>query len=310
MLSRRAFLPSLLLPAALASQPLLPTIPPATIDDNLDVEGDPLEAERRRSRLFIEAYVNDSGPWRFLVDSGADRSVVSTDLAAALALPPAGQAMLQSMAGRSLVSTVRVERLRIGESIATNLRVPALPAAFIGADGLLGIDALAAQRILLDYQRRRVTVQPSDTAIVQRDDGDEIVVTARRRGGQLIITQVRADGLPLYAVIDSGSEVTLGNMALAERLFRRRQLTDPQKITMTSVTGDKLVADLGILPELRIGKLGLRDLPIAFADAGPFRLFGLQSRPALLLGSDVLRVFRRVALDFGRRRVRFTLARN
>jgi predicted aspartyl protease len=311
MFSRRAFLPTFLLPAALRAQPLLPNIPPAEIDDNLNVEGDPMEAERRRSRLFIQAYVNDAGPYRFLVDSGADRSVVSTDMAAALGLPEAGQVMLQSMAGRSLVNTVRVDSLRMGESVARNLRVPALPAASIGADGLLGIDALATQRILLDYQRRRVTVQSSDSAAkLDRLGGpNEIVVTARRRGGQLIITKVRADGLPLYAVIDSGSEVTLGNMLLAERLYRRRQLTDPQEIVMTSVTGETLTAQMGILPELRIGNLVLRGLPIAFADAGPFRLFGLDRRPALLLGADVLKVFRRVALDFGRRRVRFTLAR-
>lgn len=98
-------------------------------------------------------------------------------------------------------------------------------------------------------------------------------------------------------------------MALARRLFSRQQITDPGKITLMSVTGEPLVADLGILPELRVGSLILRKLPIAFADAGPFTLFGLGSTPALLLGSDVLQVFHRVALDFGNRRVRFTLKR-
>lgn len=324
MLSRRSLLaaPALLLPtiargqsAPSVSAPIVvptvqaPLISPATLDDTLNIEGDAIEAERRRSRLFIEGYINDTGPYRFLVDSGADRSVVSVELAQLLALPEAGTAMLQSMAGRSRVSMVQLESLRIGSSISENLSVPALPRAYVGADGLLGIDALAAQRILLDYQRRSVTVQPSNTPIASTNsgDGEEIVVTARRRNGQLIITQVRADGLPLYAVIDSGSEITLGNMALYARLFSRKQITDPQTITMVSVTGETLIANLGILPELRIGSLILRGLPIAFADAGPFRLFGLADRPALLLGSDVLKVFRRVALDFGNRRVRFTL---
>jgi predicted aspartyl protease len=286
-----------------------PLIPPAILDDTLNIEGDPIEAERRRSRLFVDTFLNGTGPYRFLVDSGADRSVVSTEVAAALALPEAGTAMLQSMAGRSLVTTVHLESLRVGSSTTENLRVPALPGGAIGADGLLGIDALATQRILLDYERRRVTVQPSRTPIPRSRSADEIVVTARRRGGQLIITEVRADNLPLYAVIDSGSEVTLGNLALAERLFRRRQLTDPKTITLTSVTGETLTATMGILPELRVGSIYLRGLPIAFADAGPFRLFGLSSTPALLLGSDVLKAFRRVALDFGNRRVRFTLNR-
>jgi predicted aspartyl protease len=307
---RRSFLAaSLLLPGLVRAQ--LPTIPPAMIDDSLEIDGDPLAAERSRSRLFVDVGINDSGPYRFLVDSGADRSVVGAALAASLGLPSAGMAMLQSMAGRSQVQTVEVASLSLGPSTTRNLRLPALPEAWIGAQGLIGIDALGTQRILLDYERRQVTVQSSSIAPPRTAAGDEeIVVTARRRKGQLILTQVRAAGQSLYAVVDSGSEVTLGNMALAQRLFSKQQITDPKKITLLSVTGEPLIADLGILPELRVGSLILRGLPIAFADAGPFALFGLANTPALLLGSDVLQVFRRVGLDFGNRRVRFTLKRN
>ncbi len=288
---------------------VIPTIPTASIDNGLEVDGDPLEAERRRSRLFVEVLVNGQGPFRFLVDSGADRSVVGVALAARLGLPDAGMAIMQSMASRSEVMTVRVESLQLGASITRGMRLPALPEASIGADGLIGIDALGDQRIMLDYDRRSVTVQSSANAPPASRGDEEIVVSARRRKGQLILTQVRADDLNLYAVIDSGSEITLGNMALADRLFRRKKITDAQKIELTSVTGETLFADLGILPELRVGAVILRGLPIAFADAGPFALFGLAKTPALLLGSDVLQAFKRVALDFGNRRVRFTLNR-
>ncbi len=307
--SRRSFLAgALLLPGIGRAQ--LPTIPPAMIDDTLEIEGDPLEAERTRSRLFVDVGINDTGPYRFLVDSGADRSVVGAALAARLGLPLGAVAMLHSMAGRSEVQTVEVDSLSLGRATSRNMRLPALPEEWIGADGLIGIDALGTQRILLDYEQRRVTIQPSSSAPPRSAAGEqEIVVTARRRKGQLILTQVRAAGQSLYAVVDSGSEVTLGNMALAKRLFRQQQITDPKKITLMSVTGEPLVADLGILPELRVGNLILRGLPIAFADAGPFAMFGLGSSPALLLGSDVLQAFRRVGLDFGNRRVRFTLKR-
>lgn len=308
-INRRALLaaPALLLPPQLCAQ--TPTIPLSTIDNNLEIEGDPVEAQRRRSRLFVDTFINGQGPFRFLVDSGADRSVIGAALATRLALPSAGPVMLQSMAGRSEVQTVSVESLRVGPSTTRNLRLPALPEFSLAADGLIGIDALGTQRILLDYDRRSVTVQSSSSAPLPSGGADEIVVTARRRRGQLILTQVRADNLSLYAVIDSGSEITLGNMALARRLFGRKLVTNPQKITLQSVTGEDLIADLAILPELRVGTLILRGLPIAFADAGPFALFGLATTPALMLGADVLQVFRRVALDFGNRRVRFTLKR-
>ncbi|GGI89747.1 hypothetical protein GCM10007973_27640 [Polymorphobacter multimanifer] len=194
----------MLLPAIGRAQ--VPNIPPAMIDDTLEIEGDPLAAERTRSRLFVDVSINDTGPYRFLVDSGADRSVVGTALAARLGLPLAGVAMLQSMAGRSEVQTVEVDSLSLGRATSRAMRLPALPEAWIGADGLIGIDALGTQRILLDYERRRVTVQPSSSAPERSAAGEEeIVVTARRRKGQLILTQVRAGGLSLYAVVDSGS---------------------------------------------------------------------------------------------------------
>jgi hypothetical protein len=59
--------------------------------------------------------------------------------------------------------------------------------------------------------------------------------------------------------------------------------------------------------ELRLGKITLHDVPMAFADAPPFRLFGLMDQPALLLGTDLLENFRRISLDFRARKVRFQL---
>jgi hypothetical protein len=62
-----------------------------------------------------------------------------------------------------------------------------------------------------------------------------------------------------------------------------------------------------MLPRIRIGGVYLENVVVAFADASPFRLFGLETQPALFLGSDLLKSFRRVSLDFRNRKVRFTL---
>ena len=61
--------------------------------------------------------------------------------------------------------------------------------------------------------------------------------------------------------------------------------------------------------ELKLGSVTFRDVPIAFADVPPFKLFGLSEEPALLLGTDLLETFRRVSLDFRARKVRFQLRR-
>ena len=64
-----------------------------------------------------------------------------------------------------------------------------------------------------------------------------------------------------------------------------------------------------MLPQVEIGGIVLRDVPVAFVDVPPFALFGLDKQPALLLGTDLLGIFRRVSLDFRNRKVRFTLPR-
>lgn len=302
-----------LIATALAAPPVLepavtPKIPPAVIDNSLEVAGDALDADQVKTRMFIAVGVNGKGPFRFLVDSGADRSVVGLGLAEQLALPPGQIVRLQGMAGAARVATVRIGALRLGASTIADVAAPALPERYLGAQGIVGIDALVDQRLLLDFDKKTITVQDARRSELV-SGGDEIVVVARRRNGQLILTAASVGGVPIYAVIDTGSEITMGNLALQARVFGTRRAPVPRPIVLTSVTGQTLTANLATLPNIRIGGLALAGVNVAFADAPPFRLFGLEKTPALLIGTDVLEAFRRVALDFRGRRVRFTLRR-
>ena len=289
-----------------AAEPM-PLIPTATIDNSLEINGETLDADQQRNRLFIDVSVNDQGPFRFLVDSGADRSAIGAGLASRLQLPAAGPVRLQGMAGVATVRTVLIDRLSLGRSEITGIRAPALAERDLGAQGLIGIDALAEQRLLLDFDARTITVQ--DARVAPINQAGEIVVTARLRKGQLIITQASIDDQRISAVIDTGSEVTLGNMALRRRLFGNRARAEARLISLVSVTGQTLQVETIPLRRIRIGGVYLDNVVVAFADASPFALFGLENQPALFLGSDLLKSFRRVSLDFRNRKVRFWLRR-
>ncbi len=283
-----------------------PTIPPATLDDTLEIGGDELPAELA-GRMYVDARVNGEGPFRFLVDSGADRSVIGARLAARLKLPAEQRVRLQGMAGTSDVETVLVDRLTLGTSTLTSLVTPALPERYLGAAGLIGIDALAEQRLKLDFDSRTVTIE--DRRQPMTAEAGEIVVTARRRKGQLILTQASVGGTRVFAVIDTGTDITVGNMALGRAIFRRERVPLDRTVTLISVTGQSFEARLATLPPVRIGGITLTNVTIAFADAPPFALFGLKDQPALLIGTDLLKSFKRLRLDFGARKVRFTLRR-
>ena len=221
--------------AALSTAAPAPIIPTATLDDRLEVTGEGLAARQIRSRMLIAVEIDGKGPFRFLVDSGADRTVIGTALARQLGLPAGRSVTLQGIAGSSRVETVKIGVLTLGRSRIEDIAAPVLAEVNLGAQGILGIDALADQRLMFDFDARTVTVQ--DTRVAARFDPDEIVVTARRRKGQLILTQAAAGRVPIHAVVDTGAELTMGNLALRDRVFAGRKPPRATPITLISVTG-------------------------------------------------------------------------
>ncbi|GAO40927.1 hypothetical protein SCH01S_52_01100 [Sphingomonas changbaiensis NBRC 104936] len=285
----------------------MPPLPPAVIDDTLAIGGEDIDARKVRTRMTVAVQVNGHGPYRFVVDSGADTSVVGRRLASALQLPAGTPVLLNGMTDSSRVDRVLVDALQLGESTITDLQLPALQERDLGGEGMIGIDALVQQRLMMDFEARTIKVEDARQP-PPRAAADEIVVVARLQRGQLILTQVRANGRSVDAVIDTGSEITIGNLALRDQLIRR----DPDKFTtigVTGVTGVTVNLQLARVAELRLGSVILRNVPMAFAEVPPFAVFGLSDKPALLLGTDILETFRRVSLDFRARKVRFQLRR-
>jgi len=56
--------------------------------------------------------------------------------------------------------------------------------------------------------------------------------------------------------------------------------------------------------DLEIGGVGLKDLAIVFANAHTFKRLGLENKPALLLGMNAMRAFKKVSIDFASRKLR------
>jgi hypothetical protein len=223
-----------------------------------------------------------------------------------LQLPVGTTVILNGMTGSARVGRVLVNEFTLGPSTIRNLELPALLEQDLGGDGIVGIDALAGQRLMMDFEKR--VIKAEDARRPARMLDGEIVVTAQRRRGQLILTQVRAGGVAVEAVVDTGSEITIGNLALRDKLMRRRR-NKFSTITATGVTGATINLEVANISELRLGSVILHNVPMAFADVPPFEVFGLSAQPSLLLGTDLLATFRRVSLDFRRRKVRFQLRR-
>ena len=264
-------------------------------------------SEDGSARLTIPVMINGHGPYPFVVDTGANRSVISRELAITLKLPPGPQVALDDALARERVDTVLIDRLDVGRRQIRGVDAPVLPARDLGADGMLGIDSLRGQHVVLDFKGKRLLVAPSGTA---NDDftANATIVQGRRRFGQLVLVDAESQTRPVFVILDSGAQNTIGNDAL-RRLMRfgaGRGARLPVD-RLISVTGRQTPAEIDEMPEIRLGEVTIEHAPVAYASLHTFTQFGLDDRPALLLGMDVLRVFRSVSIDFRRREVLFVL---
>lgn len=275
-----------------------PPQPPA--DPSVEI----LQIERERhNRMTVSVTIQGQGPFDFLIDTGAQATVLSRTLADELQLHDRDTATLVGMASTQQVETTPIEEFTLGSRSFYIRQAPVVEGANIGgADGILGLDSLQGQRVLLDFHKREIAV--ADAEELGGNRGYEIVVKARERLGQLIITKARLDGIPVDVIIDTGAEGSVGNMALLERLRRAREFGE---FEMTDINGVTLGGTVRLARELDLGRASVQNFPIMFADSRPFRTLGLKDKPALILGMSELKLFRRVAIDFKARRVLFDL---
>ena len=293
---------TVLLPLMIAASP--PPVPTPLAGASTDQAHDLRIANDANDRMTVAVRVGASGPYHFLVDTGAERTIISRQLAQRLSLPAGPLTRIQSVAGPSNVATVDIGEIEVATRHFSVAAAPTLETEHIGADGLLGVDSLVASRVLFDFRRGIMGVSPSRAADFPTESGT-IVVEARRRHGRLMFTRATVDGAPTVVVIDTGSQMSIGNAALRRRLLGNHALGEP--IELLTVAGENVHAELYRIASLDLDGVALQQLYIAFTDSPVFGQLELGDRPALLLGMNALRGFDKVSIDFATRRVRFLL---
>lgn len=259
-------------------------------------------------RMTVPVRLSGAGPFRFLVDTGADRTAISNEVASKLGLVAGPTAVLHSATGESHVAMVVINELTMSRKAVHRIEAPLLAAGDIGADGILGIDSLRAQRLLFDFTARTLSITSSGG----RNDLDvegAIVVRAQRREGRLVITDAAADDKHVSVVIDTGSQYSIGNAALRHALDRRGRVETVGPVELVSVTGQSLRGELVIVRELELGDAVISNLALVFADAHTFHQLDLDRSPAILLGMNGLRSFDKVSIDFETKKLRLLVSK-
>jgi predicted aspartyl protease len=258
------------------------------------------------ARMTVPVTIDGRGPYAFVVDTGAERTVIARELARTLGLDPGRVVTVHSMTEVQPIQTVVIGALEVGGKLVENIQAPALERRNLGAEGMLGVDSLQKQRVSFDFKRQKMTVVPSKRLEERWPEGT-IVITGRSRFGHLVLVDASVDGQKVWVILDTGSAITIGNEKLRRQLERKQRLGSTRAVEMVSVTGGRINVDQTTIGRIRIGSMNIQGMPIAFADVHPFKKLDLLDRPAILLGMDALQLFQRVSVDFANRKVRMLI---
>jgi hypothetical protein len=124
-------------------------------------------------------------------------------------------------------------------------------------------------------------------------------VHALRLTHGLITLETRVGGVRVQAVIDTGSERTLGNLALRDAL--RMPGRPGAVVQVTSVYGatEKVEAgEIRIAPTITIESMRITDVGIVYGDFHIFKVWEMADKPAMIIGMDVLGTVPAMGIDF------------
>jgi predicted aspartyl protease len=250
-------------------------------------------------RVVAQVMVDGKGPFRFVVDTGANHSTVSPQLAAYLGLTPslARPIRVTGVTGSGQFASVPIEMLKAGDLEIANSRFPVIWSRMMaGAAGILGAAGLRQDRLVVDFVRDRVLITRSRTESFPR--GFTTVWAMRLHGGLLSVPG-RVGDVPVRAIVDTGSQYTLGNAVLYRELFERER--GKGRYVATDVYGATHQVGAGklqVVPPIDLGAIKIGGVALVFGDFHIFQAWHLTGRPTIILGMDVLGTVKAFAVDF------------
>jgi predicted aspartyl protease len=245
----------------------------------------------RAGGILVEARVNGAGPFRFLVDTGSARTVVSASLRERMDAPLVARSRMVSAGAEEWATVARLGSLSIGVANVADVDAIVLDDRRLRhaagpVDGIAGQDFLGRFNYLIDRERKVLLWNPA--ANERPEAGFPLRLVASE--GRVLVELPQARGERLMMVPDTGADTLVLFTTAASSLLRMRPVGGA--VRLASLTSTRDVRQVRVA-RLTIGDEIVRNEPaivVAAADAGSDGLLPL-------------RAYRLVMFDNGRKTI-------
>lgn len=251
----------------------------------------------RIGRVWAPVYINGHGPFRLVLDTGANRSAVIQSLATRIGAPILeSSARLLGATGSSIVPTIHVDSIEVGDLWLDNRKVAVVEDVFGGAEGVLGADGLGDKRVSIDFRNGQISIRHSRG---RAPSSGYTRIPVKIRHGHLLMFDVTLAGVRTKAMLDTGAQRTVGNNSLRTALARRARhgVTD----SIIGVTLDVQEGETLHAPSVNIADITIRGMRVTFGDFYIFDAWKMNNEPAMLIGMDIIGLLDSLIIDYKRK---------
>ena len=272
-----------------------------------DAESDLLAIPTRpdmAGRIVALVSIDGKGPFRFMLDTGSNRTVLAQSVLTKIgrSADPAASMSVTGINGSEEAPSIYIDRLDAGELHFTHVRLPVLSGPLMrGLDGILGMDGFRGMKIFADFIGNKVSIS------VSRDSRAPVVysvIPVQFVSGLLLMVDAKVGLIPVKAIIDTGSPRTLGDSALLAALTaQHRHNASALQLRVIDATQTAQTSAEGVVPSFSIRSVTMNRMQVLFGDFRICKTWGVDQKPAVLLGMDVLGTLGKLSIDYRRHEV-------
>jgi hypothetical protein len=163
------------------------------------------------------------------------------------------------------------------------------------------------KRIFIDFNHDKIAITYSRG---ERSGHDFVSVPFRSNRGQLIIIDAMVGPVRTKAIIDTGGQTTIGNLALRQALAQYNSGFHGKPDQIQGATLAVESGELIVTPAIKFGTIAINDSGVTFADVYIFKHWKMTSEPAIMIGMDALGTLDTLIIDYRRHEMQMRMAKS